>query len=215
VHQYIVYLASRLENDDSLHNYRAGVTQTAKCLDTIVRMPNFPGSDAALVVRAIFKFNTGNNLKDSPVSTRLVLLKLLQELMSRYPSNIKKDINPLNDLVVGIVGMGERELDPNCLNVLWPMYKDLGNDQVWDVSPQALKIIFDSFFRYFPITVGKKAGAQVSPDNLRLLLLDCFLSNDQYADYTFPELMEKLDTSTGESLSANVKVETVLDCKTF
>jgi DNA repair/transcription protein MET18/MMS19 len=163
--------------------------------------PKFPSTDARLIAQAIFSFNIERNLRDQKAATRRALLELLDTLIQLYkPSLI---INGSSKAFVeGVVLMGEFEKDPTCLGILLPMYEKLSKE--WELSEDALLLIWDSFVRYYPITISGQNASVPTPDDLRRFLLNCFISNDTYAKNAFPRLIELLDTS--QDLSANVKV---------
>jgi DNA repair/transcription protein MET18/MMS19 len=206
VHELTTYFCGRLENKDDINSFRAGVKECAQILSTLAQMPNkrFPPGDAKLVAQSVFAFNKSSNLRDQRASTRLSLLELMRTLMQIYKSNLVMNIGA-KVFVEGIVAMAEFEKDPTCLNVLFPIYEILGKE--WSLSGDTLVLIWDSFIRYYPIKIGGRAASVPSPDKLKQLLLDCFISNNSYAKFAFPRLIELLDTD--QDLSANVKVSTL------
>jgi DNA repair/transcription protein MET18/MMS19 len=203
VHQLTTYFCERLENRDNINSFRAGVKECAKILSTFAQMENqrFPPRDARLVALSVFAFNRGSNLRDQKAATRLSLLELINTLMRLYTPNLVADIGP-REFVEGVVAMAEFEKDPTCLNVLFPIYVTLSAE--WGLNDSTLVLIWDSFIRYYPITIGGRATSVPSPNELKQLLLDCFISNNSYARVAFPRLIELLDTS--QDLSTNVKV---------
>jgi DNA repair/transcription protein MET18/MMS19 len=203
VHELTTYFCERLENKDNINSFRAGVKECAKILSTFAQMENqrFPPRDASLVALSIFAFNRGSNLRDQKAATRLSLLELIDTLMRLYTPSLMAKIGP-TEFVEGVVALAEFEKDPTCLNVLFPIYGVLGTK--WGLNDNALVLIWDSFIRYYPIKIGGRATSVPSPDELKQLLLDCFISNDSYARVAFPRLMDLLDTN--QDISANVKV---------
>lgn len=186
-------------------NYRAGIRESAEALTALATMTEkrFPPDDASLIVNSVFVIDPKNGLRDQKGSTRVVLYELLVELMDVYKDNLVKNIGTEN-IVQGIVAMAEFEKDPSCLRILFGMYEDLGRN--WGLSQDANLLIWESFSRYFPITLGgaDRNRGFPTPDELRSLLLNCFISSDAYADKAFPRLLDMLDTN--QDLSANVKV---------
>lgn len=203
VHELTTYFSQRLENADNINSFRAGVKECAQILSALAEMPNqrFLSRDSKVIAQSVFAFNKGSELRDQKAATRLSLLELMSTLMRLYKHTLMANIGP-NKFVEGIVAMAEFEKDPTCLNVLFPIYEQLSKE--WDLDEESLIIIWGSFIRYYPIKMGGRAAAVPSPDDLKHLLLDCFISNDKYAKHAFPRLMELLDTN--QDLSANVKV---------
>ncbi|KAH8591990.1 RNAPII transcription regulator C-terminal-domain-containing protein [Bisporella sp. PMI_857] len=99
--------------------------------------------------------------------------------------------------------MAQFEKDPSCLRVLFGIYEEFG--KTWALNEQTYMLIWESYVRYFPITLATAATdpSVPTPDHLRALLLSCFVSNDIYATEAFPRLIDMLDTN--QDLSANTK----------
>jgi DNA repair/transcription protein MET18/MMS19 len=203
VHGFTIYFCQRLENKDEINSFRAGVKECAQILSSLAKMENqrFPPQDAKLVAQSVFTFNKGSSLRDQKAATRLALLELMSTLMQLYRQSLVTNMGS-KEFVEGIVAMAEFEKDPTCLNILFPIYEALSME--WDLSDDALILIWDSFIRYYPIKLGGRATSVPTPDELKQLLLNCFISNDRYAGHAFPRLIDLLDTN--QDLSANVKV---------
>jgi DNA repair/transcription protein MET18/MMS19 len=203
VHEFTTYFCQRLENEHNINSFRAGVKECAQILSSLAKMEHqrFPARSAKLVAQSVFAFNKGSTLMDQKAATRLALLELMSTLIQLYKSNLVTTVDS-KEFVEGIVSMAEFEKDPTCLNVLFPIYETLSKE--WDINEGALNLIWDSFIRYYPIKLSGRIASVPTPDELRQLLLNCFISNDSYAKYAFPRLIELLDTN--QDLSANVKV---------
>ena len=200
------YFCARLENHTDEENYRAGIKECGEALLALAKMTEhniFPPGDATMVAIAVFAFANSGNFKPQLGSTRLVLYQLIAELMGTYKSNIRKDIGA-KEVIKGLVAMAEFEKDPSCLKLLFSMYAELGRD--WQPNDKDSLVMWESFSRYFPITLGgvSKDPSVPKPEELKELLLSCFTSNDAYAMKAFPRLIEMLDQN--QDLSANVKV---------
>ena len=99
--------------------------------------------------------------------------------------------------------MGELEKNPSCLRALFGVYESISKQ--WNLGEEDFKSIFESFVRYFPVSM-KAAPVQANvptTEELRALLLQCFVANDGYADATFEAMKDRLDVD-----SANTKVRT-------
>lgn len=203
VHGFTSYFCQRLENKDEVNSFRAGVKECAQILSRLAQMENqrFVPHDAKLVAQAVFALSKGSTLRDQKAATRLALLKLMRTLMDLYKPSLVADMGS-KEFVEGVVSLAEFEKDPTCLNVLFPIYEELSKE--WDLSEDALILIWDSFIRYYPIKLGGRAASVPTPDELKQLLLNCFISNSRYAGHAFPRLIDLLDTN--QDLSANVKV---------
>lgn len=73
----------------------------------------------------------------------------------------------------------------------------------WDVSNHVEKTMFDAVYKYFPVTFRSHPNDpyKITAQDLKDRLQGCIASNQAFASYAFPSLLEKLD-----STSINVKV---------
>jgi DNA repair/transcription protein MET18/MMS19 len=201
----VEYLCTRLENKDKLPSFRAGTRETTTALQSLTKYSTFPPGDAATTVLAVFALsNDSNNLfKDLTHNTRLELYMLIDILIKKYEKATRRDVKN-QDLVEGIVSMGLAEKNPSCLSVLFPLYAYISRH--WTLESAELDRIWESYIRYFPITVGGAVGDPSAPtkEKMRDLLLDCIVSNDHYGAKAFERLIEMLDTES--DLSATTKV---------
>lgn len=170
----------------------------------------FLKSDSSEIVKALFSLAKRDTLREQKAATRLVLFQLLETLLRRHESTLLRDIGR-EEFVKGLVAVAEFEKDPSCLNILFEMYTELGSD----LSPESAKNIWESYIRYFPIKMGGNARDESKPsiEQLKGLLLRCFVSSDLYAEWAFPRLIEQLDVD--QDLTANVKMdvlETIATC---
>ncbi|RFU34361.1 hypothetical protein B7463_g1958, partial [Scytalidium lignicola] len=211
VHLLVEYFCNRLHNTDEVLSYRAGIKEVLTSLSALANMDNkFLKSDSTTIVKAMFAIANRNTLREQKAATRLVLFQLLHMLFKKHKSTLLSDIGR-NEYVRGLVSIAEFEKDPSCLNILFQMYVDLGPD----LSHESAKSIWESYIRYFPLKMGGTARDESKPsiEQLKLLLLQCFVSSDLYAEWTFPRLIEQLDVD--QDLTANVKMdvlETMATC---
>ncbi|KAH8820313.1 Dos2-interacting transcription regulator of RNA-Pol-II-domain-containing protein [Xylogone sp. PMI_703] len=211
VHLLVEYFCNRLHNTDEILSYRAGLKEVLTSLSLLAKMDNkFIKSDSAEIVKAMFAIARRDTLREQKAATRLVLFQLLDMLFKKYKSTLYADIGR-DEYASGLVSIAEFEKDPSCLSILFQMYADLGPD----LSHASAKNIWESYIRYFPIKMGGNARDESKPsiDHLKVLLLQCFVSSDLYAEWAFPRLIEQLDID--QDLTANVKLdvlETMATC---
>ncbi|RQM05065.1 hypothetical protein DH86_00003646, partial [Scytalidium sp. 3C] len=204
-------LQRRLHNTEDVLSYRAGIKEVLTSLSLLVNMDSkFLKSDSSEIVKALFSLAKRDTLREQKAATRLVLFQLLETLLRRHESTLLRDIGR-EEFVKGLVAVAEFEKDPSCLNILFEMYTELGSD----LSPESAKNIWESYIRYFPIKMGGNARDESKPsiEQLKGLLLRCFVSSDLYAEWAFPRLIEQLDVD--QDLTANVKMdvlETIATC---
>lgn len=166
----------------------------------MVRWTRFAPGDAQEVTRAIFKLGASNSFSSQTAITRLSLYTLVDTLRAVRAAALKRDMSE-KEVVQGIVTMAELEKNPSCLRALFTLYADLSRD--WALDAEDFKHVFDSYIRYFPVTMKEapKDPKIPSTTELRDLLLKCFVSNDGYSKPTFAAMIERLDVD-----SANTKV---------
>jgi DNA repair/transcription protein MET18/MMS19 len=209
-HVLVEYLCSRLENKDEIHNHRAGIREVAESLQAIANWKRFLPGDGVSIANAAFSLADGSTFKDQKPSTRLALFKLIDFMFRSHAKNLIRE-KSINHLVEGLISMAELEKSPSSLAVVFPLYEHIS--KTWDLNVSDFKGIWDSFIRYFPITVGSAVQDPSAPtrEELKAYLLECIISNDAYAEYAFPRLIDMLDTKS--DLSANTKVRVCIDMK--
>lgn len=203
------YLTNRVSQAGEVQIYRAGLSEIARCLTTIAKMPKFIKSGAPDIAVAVFRLpDNKQSLNDFPHSTRLSLLQLLQCLLEVYPTALKTSLG--STFVNGMASMAAVERNPSCILVIFKIYRQLGTS--WDIDPDEAETMFSSFFRYFPITTTKSATPLNPEEDLKRGLLNCLTSNEGFASFVFPALFQKLDS---ESVRADVKIDVfdaMLEC---
>lgn len=155
------------------------------------------------VAKAVFAVDTNGVLRDLKAVSRLSLFNLLALLIEKHTAVLKRDMGG-NEFAKSVTSMATLEKDPSCLRILFGIYEELGKN--WELENETYILIWESYVRYFPITLAKTATdpSIPKPDELRALLVSCFVSNDIYAPEAFPRLIDMLDTN--QDLSANTKV---------
>jgi DNA repair/transcription protein MET18/MMS19 len=194
VHAFVPYLSARLQDASP------GIYYISEALSIMSKWKRFPAGDAQEVLRAVFTLGASNNFASQTATTRLSLYTLVENLRSTHTNAIKRDMSE-KEVVKGIVTMAELEKNPSCLRALFNVYVLLS--QEWMLDDDDYKLIFDSFIRYFPVTMKEapKDPKIPSTSELRDLLLKCFVANDGFAKMTFDAMVERLDVD-----SANTKV---------
>ncbi|PMD41655.1 hypothetical protein L207DRAFT_528262 [Hyaloscypha variabilis F] len=203
-HSLVVYFCARLENKDDILNYRAGIFEVATSLHVLSEWRCFVPGDAGLIAQAVFGLADGSVFKDQKPATRIKLFELVDLLLKKYQSAVIRDVT-ITTLVSGVVSMAELEKNPSCLAILFPLYRHISNK--WPLEDSDYEAMWESFIRYFPITLG---GAPQDPsvptkELIKQLLLECILSDHHYSKGAIPRFIDMLDTNT--DLSANLKIE--------
>lgn len=205
VHVLVEYLCARLENKDKLPTHRAGIREVTAALQVLSTWRTFPPADAAIIATAINELSEGYTFKDQTLTTRLELFRFADLLVKKHERPLKRDMKD-EKVVSWINSMALAEKNLSCLVILFPLYTHIG--KTWNLPVKELEECWDSFIRYFPISIGNptKDPSVPSQAKLRELLLECITSNDNYAPKAFTRLIDNLDTES--DLSANTKVNT-------
>lgn len=153
------------------------------------------------------------DLQVRPQSQRLQILELLNDLMFQHRQALK-DLG--EEFVVGVTDLVSGEKDPRNLMIIFSVLKVIMIE--WDITNHAevshrpeetkgyaytYQPLFDSVFCYFPITFRPRPDDPygITAQDLKDRLRDCVSSSTLFAPFAFPQLIEKLD-----STSPSVKV---------
>ncbi|KAI9731957.1 MAG: hypothetical protein M1834_004408 [Cirrosporium novae-zelandiae] len=149
---------------------------------------------AVMIVRAMF--DSFQDLQLRPQGQRYQILQLLNELMSNH----RKAIRDLGkESLVGVTDLVSGEKDPRNLMVVFSILKVIMAE--WDITDHE-ETLFHSVYCYFPITFRPPSDDpyRITAQDLKDRLRDCIASRSQFAPHTFPNMIDKLD-----STSPNVK----------
>lgn len=202
------YLCARLQNEDSIPTYHAGLKQVADSLSVLASWTTFPPGDASLVAQSVFRLAQGQSsvfVSQKP-DTRSALYALISFLFQNFRRPLERDLG-LPSLINGVADLAELEKNPSCLKILFLLYAYVS--QEWDLQSTESDKVWELFVRYFPITLGGTASDpnKPSPEELKELLLKCFTSSDKYAQDAFTLLLSSLDTDQ----AANKKVKCICE----
>ncbi|KAL9630082.1 MAG: hypothetical protein Q9204_004905 [Flavoplaca sp. TL-2023a] len=143
-----------------------------------------------------------------PHAQRLQVLELLNDLLLNHRPALKS----LGDeAIVGITDLVSGEKDPRSLMIIFSILQVLMVE--WDVAAKA-ETLLDSAFCYFPITFRPPPDDpyRITAQDLKNRLRGCIAASSHFAPFAFPQLLEKLD-----STSPNVKkdvLQTLTACAT-
>ncbi|KAI4099933.1 MAG: hypothetical protein LQ339_005722 [Xanthoria mediterranea] len=143
-----------------------------------------------------------------PHAQRLQILELLNDLMLNHRGSLRS----LGDgAIVGITDLVSGEKDPRSLMIIFSILQVIMVE--WDIAAKA-ETLFDSAFCYFPITFRPPPDDpyRITAQDLKARLRSCISASSHFAPFAFPQLLEKLD-----STSPNVKkdvLQTLTACTT-
>ena len=132
------------------------------------------------------------DLQIRPQNQRLQILELLNGLMSKHRSAIK---SMHGESLVGITDLVSGEKDPRNLMIVFSILKVIMVE--WDIVGHA-EALFDAVFCYFPITFRPPPDDPygITAQDLKSRLRGCIAASHYFAPYAFPQLIDKLDSSS-------------------
>lgn len=138
--------------------------------------------------------NSFQDLQIRPQSQRHEILELIHELMFNHRSALKEVDN---EFVIGMTDLVSGEKDPRNLMIVFSMLKVIMVE--WDISGYT-EPVFDSVFCYFPITFRPPPNDPygITAQDLKLRVRDCLAANSLFAPFAFPQLLDKLDHTSGD-----------------
>lgn len=193
-----------MKNEENILNFGAGIREVAEALHEIVNWECFPVSHAATIVNSIFPLAAGGgSFKDLPSPTRRAVYLLTDTVFRKKERVLRRDVGDVA-LVDGLINMSLFEKHPTCIDVVFALFAHLS--KTWTLAPAQLDAMWESFIRYFPVSMSGtvKDPSLPSKEKMRDLLLQCIVSSDYYADGALKLCLEKLDTNS--DISADTKV---------
>ncbi|MCJ1246191.1 hypothetical protein MMC30_003396 [Trapelia coarctata] len=148
------------------------------------------------------------DLQIRPQSQRHQILALLNGLMSNHrPATLSLG----DESLVGILDLVSGEKDPRNLMMVFSILKVIMVE--WDIVKHA-ETLFDAVFCYFPITFRPPPDDPygITAQDLKTRLRECIASSRYFAPYAFPQLIDKLD-STSPTVKKDV-LQTISACAT-
>lgn len=152
-------------------------------------------------------------------SERFAILQLLDLLLAKYRKALTKLHEDDHDFLARFITYFDGEKDPRNLMIVFsilqvPMTEwDLGphaqvnlsGDSLWPITTDFRQDLFDSVFNYFPITFKPPPGDPygITAQDLKDRLKDCISSASEFAPYSFPSLLDKLDSSSINTKASN------------
>lgn len=114
-----------------------------------------------------------------------------------------------DESLVGITDLVAGEKDPRNLMLIFSMLRVLMVE--WDVTKH-VEIMFDSVYAYFPITFRPPPNDPygITAQDLKDRLRDCLASTGVFAPHTFPNMLDRLD-STSNTVKKDV-LQTLTAC---
>ncbi|OAL35485.1 hypothetical protein AYO20_05335 [Fonsecaea nubica] len=159
-------------------------------LSKLQGLERFTNEMAQTVVKAIFEHFT--DLQTRNQAGRYRILQLLNALLDHH----RKAIRDMKDeSLVGITDLVAGEKDPRNLMLIFSMLRVLMVE--WDIRDHA-QTMFDSVYAYFPITFRPPPNDPygITAQDLKDRLRECLASTGVLAPYTFPNMLDRLDSTS-------------------
>ncbi|CAI8495232.1 unnamed protein product [Pichia kudriavzevii] len=130
------------------------------------------------------------NPKEHPQSIREMALKIVSHLNSSFPQSSYSN----NKMIECFLHVSENEKDPSNLLLIFQILQSIS--KCLDIT-NFTQPLFDTMFRYYPISFKSSTEAQETMIySLKNSLNTSLASNDLYAEELFPNLIEKYNTAT-------------------
>ncbi|KAK0881389.1 hypothetical protein LTR87_004727 [Friedmanniomyces endolithicus] len=182
------FILGRLEGDTE------GVGASARALIALEGLGKWDTPTAQKVLRA-FLDNT-HPLRQFKLQTeRYAVVQLIDLLVAKYRDAMRKLHDDDHEFMAGFISYWEGEKDPRNLMIIFSLLQVPMTE--WDVHAHA-QDLFDSVFNYFPITFKPPPDDPygITSQDLKNRLRDCIAANSDFAPYAFPQLLDKLDSTS-------------------
>lgn len=138
------------------------------------------------------------NPKEHPQSIRMLALKIVNYQIESVPQHLYP-----TDLAINcFLHASQNEKDPNNLFLIFQILQKIS--KTFDISNH-VQPLFDTMFRYYPISFKSSSDAQETQINsLKDSLNTSLASNDLYAVELFPNLIDKYNSATSSQVKLDI-----------
>ena len=189
------FTLGRLEGD------LEGIGSSARALLALEALGKWDSETAQKVTQTFLSH--ANPVKQFKLQTdRYTIIQLFDLLIAKYRSPLKLLSESDPETIPNFISFFEGEKDPRNLMMIFSIL--LVPMTEWDIHAYA-QDFFEAVFNYFPVTFKPPPDDPygITAQDLKDRLRDCIAANSDFAPYAFPELLNKLDSS-----SMNTKVGT-------
>ncbi|KAH0269611.1 ARM repeat-containing protein, partial [Aureobasidium melanogenum] len=182
------FILTRVSDDSE------GTGHCARALMALERLGKWDSDTAANIANTFV--SDSQTLRDHKLqSERFTILQLLDLLLRNYRKALKDLHNDDHDFLARFITYFDGEKDPRNLMIVFSILQVPMTE--WDLGPHA-QDLFDSVFNYFPITFKPPPGDPygITAQDLKGRLQDCISTSSDFAPYSFPALLDKLDSSS-------------------
>ncbi|KAK5127079.1 hypothetical protein LTR85_008439 [Meristemomyces frigidus] len=182
------FILGRIEGDAE------GIGASARALTALEGMGKWDVATIQNVMRTFIE-NT-HPLRQYKLQTeRYALVQLIDLLLAKYRDALRQLHESDHEFMPGFISYFEGEKDPRNLMIIFSLLQVPMTE--WDIHANA-QDLFDSVFNYFPITFKPPPDDPygITAQDLKDRLRDCIAANSDFAPYAFPQLLDKLDSTS-------------------
>ncbi|KAK4545703.1 hypothetical protein LTR36_002657 [Oleoguttula mirabilis] len=182
------FILGRIEGDAE------GIGASARALIALEGLGKWDADTVQKVLRT-FIDNT-HPLRQFKLQTeRYALVQLIDLLLAKYRDALRQLHESDHEFMTGFISYFEGEKDPRNLMIIFSLLQVPMTE--WDIHACA-QDLFDSVFNYFPITFKPPPDDPygITAQDLKDRLRDCIAANSDFAPYAFPQLLDKLDSTS-------------------
>lgn len=187
------FILGRLEGDVE------GAGSSAKALTALEALGKWD-SETAQKVTQTFLQRTHPLRQFKTQTERYAIVQLIDLLLAKYREPLRQLHDTDAEFMPQFISYWEGEKDPRNLMIIFSLLQVPMTE--WDIRANA-QDLFESVFNYFPITFKPPPDDPygITAQDLKDRLRACIAANSDFAPYAFPQLFDKLD-----STSMNTKV---------
>nr|POF26312.1 dna repair/transcription protein mms19 [Quercus suber] len=184
----VTFILGRIAGDTE------GIAASARALIALEGLGRWDAETAQNVVRTFIDHT--NPLRQFRLQTeRYPVAQLLDLLLAKYRDAIHQIHKDDPAFLEKFIAYFEGEKDPRNLMIVFSLLQVPMTE--WDIQANA-QDMFEAVFNYFPITFKPPPDDPygITAQDLKDRLRDCIASNSEFAPYAFPQLLDKLDSTS-------------------